>query len=324
MRISIIIPVYNVAEYVVECLDSITAQTYMGDVECLLVDDCSTDDSPKIIRNYIKEYNGRICFRLICQPTNQRQGMARNRGIEESTGDYILFVDSDDVISSDCLTVMINLLSRYPEADFVLCSMKTMNGELSFSTEGYPEYTDNRKWLMYNSIFPEAKISPSPCNKLIRKKLLIDNDIKFPANVIYEDAEFSFLLGLYVNSGCFSNAFTYYYRTNRVGSTITTTSKQLDYGFVSRMTILCNLLKRVTNENKSMQLKAIFSRYVLYLKINNVNVISRNKDIITVFKQKFLTLSVGVSSIIYKFLLNLPVFFQRNNFFYKLISITIR
>lgn len=324
MRISIIIPVYNVAEYIVECLDSIATQIYMGDVECLLVDDCSTDNSRQIIKDYINAYRGSIIFRLICQPTNQRQGAARNRGVEESTGDYILFVDSDDVISSDCLTVMTNLLSRHHEADFVLCSMKSMNGELSFSTEGYPEYTENRKWLMSNSIFPEAKISPSPCNKLIRKKLLIDNDIKFPANVIYEDAEFSFLLGLYVHSGCFSNAFTYYYRTNRVGSTITTTSKQLDYSFVSRMTILCNLLNRVTNEHQSMQLKAIFNRYVLYIKMNNNEVISRNKDVISAFKQKFLALSVGVSSIIYQFLLNLPVIFLRNSFFYKLISKTMR
>lgn len=319
MRISIIIPVYNVAEYIVECLDSIATQTYMGDVECLLVDDYSTDNSRQIIKDYINAYRGSIIFRLICQPTNQRQGAARNRGVEESTGDYILFVDSDDVISSDCLTVMTNLLSRHPKADFILCSMKTMNGELSFSTEGYPEYTDNRKWLMSNSIFPEAKISPSPCNKLIRRKLLIDNDIKFPANVIYEDAEFSYLLGLYVKSGCFSNAFTYYYRTNRVGSTIATTSKQLDYSFVSRMTILCNLLNRVTNEHQSMQLKAIFNRYVLYIRMNNDNVISRNKAIICNFRQKFLAFSNGISFFFYRLLLNSPIRIQKNKLLYKII-----
>lgn len=96
--ISIIVPVYNVEKYLVQCLDSIQYQTYK-DFEVILVNDGSTDGSKEICENYCQ---GDIRFRLMNQ-TNQGQSVARNRGMQESTGDFITFVDSDDVIKEDML-----------------------------------------------------------------------------------------------------------------------------------------------------------------------------------------------------------------------------
>ena len=86
--ISIIIPVYNVQEYIVKCLDSIASQTFRGEIECILVDDCSTDDSANIIEQYISLYKGKIDYRLIRLPKNQGQSVARNFGLSVSSGQY--------------------------------------------------------------------------------------------------------------------------------------------------------------------------------------------------------------------------------------------
>ena len=112
--ISIIVPVYNVEEYLEECLDSIKNQTHK-DIEVILVNDGSTDASKDICEKYCQRD---IRFRLINQ-TNQGQSVARNRGMQESTGEFITFVDSDDVIKSD----MLQQLMRYMDTgiDIVEC-----------------------------------------------------------------------------------------------------------------------------------------------------------------------------------------------------------
>ena len=92
--ISIIVPVYNVEEYLEECLESICKQTYT-DIEVVLVNDGSTDGSKEICEKYCRQDSR---FKLINQE-NQGQSAARNNGVSFSTGEYITFVDSDDVIS---------------------------------------------------------------------------------------------------------------------------------------------------------------------------------------------------------------------------------
>ena len=96
--ISIIVPVYNVENYLEECLESIKNQTYT-DIEVILVNDGSTDGSKEICKRYC-ELDSR--FRLINQE-NQGQSVARNRGVAESTGEFIVFIDSDDIVKFDLL-----------------------------------------------------------------------------------------------------------------------------------------------------------------------------------------------------------------------------
>ena len=100
--ISIIVPVYNVEEYLEECLGSIRQQT-LTDIEVILVNDGSTDGSREICERYCEKD---IRFRLINQE-NQGQSVARNRGFNESIGQYIMFVDSGDVINTNVLEVLL-------------------------------------------------------------------------------------------------------------------------------------------------------------------------------------------------------------------------
>ena len=116
IKISIIVPLYNVEEYLEECLESIRNQTYT-DIEVILVNDGSTDGSKQICERFC-QIDSR--FRLINQE-NQGQSVARNRGFKESIGQYIMFVDSDDVINTNVLEVLLPYMK--PDVDIVECGM---------------------------------------------------------------------------------------------------------------------------------------------------------------------------------------------------------
>ena len=95
MTISFIIPVYNGRETIIPCIESIRAQMEGKDYEIIVVDDCSTDNTRDVISEYAKSCNQ---IKLFCQPQNRRQGAARNRGLKEAKGDYITYIDADDLV----------------------------------------------------------------------------------------------------------------------------------------------------------------------------------------------------------------------------------
>ena len=109
MKISIIVPVYNVEQYVNECFDSIAAQTYKGEIECIFVDDCGQDDSVAILEKLITDYHGAIKFYIVHHEHNKGLSGARNTGIRHAQGDYLYFIDSDDSIKSDCIEKLVAL-----------------------------------------------------------------------------------------------------------------------------------------------------------------------------------------------------------------------
>ena len=115
-KVSIIVPVYNVEKYIYRCVDSILAQTFT-DFECILVDDCSPDNCPKICDEYA-ERDTRI--KVIHKPQNESLPRARKTGFENSRGDYIQFVDSDDWIEPD-MTEKLYTAAAASNADIVAC-----------------------------------------------------------------------------------------------------------------------------------------------------------------------------------------------------------
>ena len=98
-KISVIVPVYNTSKYICKCLDSLINQTIKNEIEIIIVNDGSTDNSEEIIKNYIEKQENK---NLIKYYKKQNEGIAktRNFGIEKATGEYILFVDSDDYIDN--------------------------------------------------------------------------------------------------------------------------------------------------------------------------------------------------------------------------------
>ena len=103
MKISIVIPVYNVSNYIERCLRSVINQIYNGEIECIIVDDASPDNSINICESIIKQYNGNIHFHIIHHKTNMGLSSARNTGTKNATGQFIFYLDSDDFISPNCI-----------------------------------------------------------------------------------------------------------------------------------------------------------------------------------------------------------------------------
>lgn len=125
-KFSIIIPVYNVAPYLRECLDSVLAQTYTN-WEAICVDDGSTDGSVAILDEYAKK-DARFCA---IHQTNAGVSAARNRALEEATGDWILFADGDDLLKTGWAELISDEIAAHPEADMISFGMEFFNEDFS-------------------------------------------------------------------------------------------------------------------------------------------------------------------------------------------------
>ena len=112
MIISIIVPIYGVEPYIKKCLISIMSQSLTSGVECILVNDCTKDESINIAQKLIDESRGNIKFRIINREENGGLSAARNTGILEAKGDYLYFLDSDDLIESNVLELCYELCEK--------------------------------------------------------------------------------------------------------------------------------------------------------------------------------------------------------------------
>ena len=191
MLVSIIVPVYNVAPYLREALDSVVNQSYK-DLEIIIVDDGSTDGSASICEGFASS-DPRI--KLIHQPNKGLSG-ARNTGLEHATGDFVAFVDSDDSISPLFIETLVKAMES-SSSSIAICRYSiiytsgSMNGIAASSVfpsmaAGVFERAEALKLLV------EEKISVHVCNKLFRREML--SDISFPEGHVYEDAVPAFKL----------------------------------------------------------------------------------------------------------------------------------
>ena len=174
VKVSVIVPIYNVEAYLTKCLDSIINQT-LKDIEIILVNDGSTDGSKKIIQEY-KKKDKRI---ISLEKENGGQGSARNLGLKKAKGDYIVFVDSDDWIENDMLEIMYNKALSC-QSDIVVCDYYKVKDDVKESCKAFDTYGTS---LMENCILN----SSGPCWKMIKRNIIIDNNLYFPEGIIYED-----------------------------------------------------------------------------------------------------------------------------------------
>ena len=179
IKVSIIVPVYNTEGYLKRCLDSLVCQT-MDDIEILIVNDGSTDNSQEIIDEYVQKYSN------IKSLKKENGGLsdARNFAIPHAVGKYIGFVDSDDFIEPNMYEKMYDIAYKN-NSDIVECN---------FIWE-YPNKITNDNGIQYSNIsdcFLYGRVMA--CNKLIRADILKNNNIKFPIGLRYEDIEFFYKL----------------------------------------------------------------------------------------------------------------------------------
>lgn len=183
IKISIIVPIYNVEKYLRKCLDSLVNQTLKA-IEIILVNDASPDRCDVIMEEYRSRYPEII--KCIYLTTNLRQGGARNKGLDVARGEYITFVDSDDYID---LTLCEKLYQKalLTGSDIVGCDyyyLKETTGEKRWISFYFKQQTGE---LNKSKISSLMFMFPGPVAKLIRKSMIIENQLYFPSQIRYED-----------------------------------------------------------------------------------------------------------------------------------------
>jgi glycosyltransferase involved in cell wall biosynthesis len=182
-KISIIIPVYNTEKYLRQCLNSVVMQT-LPDIEIIVINDGSTDNSQKIIEEYVTRYPQKIS---LINSANQGPGIARNQGINIANGEYIWFIDSDDWIYKDSAEKMYNLAREY-NISMVTCGLQRRFGNIK-----KPSRSSGKSALVDLDTDPNylIKEKPSIGNKLIKRSLI--GELRMP-NKKWEDLAFSLAL----------------------------------------------------------------------------------------------------------------------------------
>ncbi len=187
VEISIILPVFNVENYLKDALESIVRQTIgLEHLEVIMINDCSTDNSGRIMDEYASKYDN---FKAIHLPENSgAAGKPRNIGIENATGDYLMFLDSDDYYTDDaCETLYKTAIKE--NADIVFGNYVTLYDKpvITKTTFG------NKSKIKIDTIKDEPQIltiSPSLWTKIYKKDFIVNNNIKFPENIPGQDLVF--------------------------------------------------------------------------------------------------------------------------------------
>ncbi len=217
-QISVIIPVYNVENYVEKCLRSILEQTFT-DIEVICVDNGSSDNSLKVLENLAAEDSRVRIFSM----ANQGPGACRNKGLDEAKGEYILFVDSDDFLAPSACETLLNALKK-DNLDIVVCRFYNYHndsGQAAPSSAGlelaHKDTLDRDKGDSVEEFAKFAFACSFVWGRLYRREIIENNKIRFPSGIV-EDVPFIVM--------CFVQArrvkripdLLYYYRVGRPGS----------------------------------------------------------------------------------------------------------
>ncbi|MGB5920002.1 glycosyltransferase [Arcobacter sp.] len=219
-KISVIVPIYNVEIYLEKCLDSVINQT-MKDIEIILVNDGSTDNSFKIIHEYTKK-DSRI---IVINQENKGLGEARNSGIKEANSKYLSFIDSDDFIEDTMLEELYNIAEK-ENSDIVKCRYSRINEDSTPTNQFSKKVTSNFNKTYFKDIL-SLKYPSVAWNALYKKELFSKNNLKFP-DMYYEDIAFIFKLFFFSKSVTFSNSVLYNWRIREGSITRSINNKQID------------------------------------------------------------------------------------------------
>lgn len=258
IKVSIIIPVFNVAEYVENCLLSVFNQSY-NNIETIIIDDCGTDKSMEIVNDFIINHKN-MNIKIIKHEKNKGLSAARNTGLKESSGDYIFFLDSDDSINNNSIELLVAKVLKYNFPDIVLGRFNIINNSTSLCLDlKSKEFINNKNEIFLDYI--TYKWDVTACNKLLKKEFLLQNNISFIEGIYHEDNDFSFKLAINASTmaSCSDFTYNYYIRTNSI-----TTNKKLK-NYSDYLSILINNIREVNKTNYIYQYKEICSEYIINL-----------------------------------------------------------
>lgn len=294
--VSVIIPVYNTENFLTKCLSSVIDQSYKN-IEIIAIDDGSTDDSLSILREFECSYP---CIKVFSQP-NMGNSVARNKGIKEASGKYIYFLDSDDYILENTLEELVLLMEQY-NLDIVRFAAEPFidGNNLNLQIGNY----DFGKYFSYKKIYNKKEFLnvnlkafwPSVVLYLIKKDLILNNNIKFKQGILHEDDLFS--LEIFLNSEkAMYVPKKYYKRRYRANSIMTSINNEdnIRRSFDSYLIVaneMNNLFNKHTDKSEikliKSRLKSIFNTLL-------------NKDVEANYKKSNLLNYKGISRQVHNF-----------------------
>ena len=261
IRLSIIIPFYNVEQYIAQCLDSVYLQDIPEDeYEVICVDDCSPDNSIAIVEEYAKKHANLV---IVHNQYNRKLGGARNAGMEVAKGEYIWFIDSDDFIEANCFK---KLLSIAENEDLDM---------LHFNYANYPNIviTDHRPDsevmtgvdMFFSPQFKWYHDLVTAWRKLYKRQFLIDNKIQFAEHIMFEDNDYAIVAFANAQRVKHISSFVYLYRNNPDSITrVKYTSEHIGYWLD-----LCRRLVRIKDmfihENKDERFQKFIMYFIRYI-----------------------------------------------------------
>ena len=261
-KVSLIIPVYNVENYIEKCLNSVVNQT-LKDMEVIIVNDGSKDLSKQKIQKYLEKYP----WIKYLEKENGGLSDARNYGMPYATGKYIAFLDSDDYVEETMYEEMYNIAEK-ENADMVDCD---------FVWE-YP----NRKRKDIGEIYKTKKEMIEKCrvvawNKIIKREILEKTKIKFPVGLRYEDMEFFYKLVPYINKVSFiKKCFVHYVqRENSIANTQNVRTKEI---FIILDNIISYYKEKGLYDEYRDELEYIYVKFLLCSSLKRISKIAEKKD----------------------------------------------
>lgn len=310
VSVSIIVPVYNVENYVEECFNSIIAQTFTGPMECIFVDDCGKDHSVALVEELMAAYHGPIELRMVHHERNKGLSAARNTGLREAKGEYLYFLDSDDYITPECIQCMWAMVDRFPCVECVFGGANVI-GEgykwLDYTKKILPDYTSDRDWLQ-ESMLKRYELSMTAWNRLISASFVKQHNLYFEEGLIHEDELWNLAISQVITNAAFIKVNTYNYiiRENSIMTGINGSSTL----FLQRHFRLWNkMIDQIKGYRKGIQ-----AYYI-------VECVSEGLAIISTFSEYLKFMRVIIRAILksegmYRFTLT-RIFLRFNKYFFK-------
>jgi len=220
-RISVVVPVYNVAAYLETCLESLAQQT-SADLEIVMVDDGSTDESPEIAKRFAAD-DGR--FRLVHQ-ANAGLSAARNTGIDHAAGEFLAFVDSDDVLPRHALELLVGALDR-TGSDFASGDVRRLTSFGTTRTRFLVKAFERTRLKTHVTRFPALLADRTAWNKLFRRSFWDRHGFRFPEGAIFEDTPVILPAHVLAGSVDVIEQTVYFWRT-REGAELSITQRRTE------------------------------------------------------------------------------------------------
>jgi len=278
LKLSIIIPIYGVEKYIGKCLDSIISQECEGvDLECIIINDCTPDNSMEVVADKLHNYHGAINFIVKHHDVNRGHCAARNTGLKYASGDYILFVDSDDFLAPKAVQCFYEELNKVntKDVDVIMgnafdCmdrrNIMKFDNDTSFLIDNTKEEALRR--LLSRELFHTS------WNKLIKRTMFNEHNLYFEEGIINEDLLWSYLIFLHAKNVLIIPKVTYLYGKDNPNN-ITNTSEERIFQIIRSRTLSC---KKILDNPPHYPWPEYYT-YIFFVLSRAINLFENNKNV---------------------------------------------